>query len=212
MRVIDLTLPVEAQQDGRQTVRLDEWPLQCDHKPYTGMVYHFTHNSMVGSYLDFPGHIKETDDGMDAENCPVEKLFRVAATVIHLNRASGSGGIHAEELAAACPQSISGGALILNALGKLRSDQMEHRSVFLFKDAVRWIIDTKIHLIVSDVYESRGAGEGVFPLLFEAGISTVCRPNHLHAIDRPHVKLTVLPVRWPRVTQLPCRVVVELED
>lgn len=212
MRIVDLTLPVYAIQRGHETARLEELPLKSTVNAYTGMIYHFHHDSMTGTYIDFPGHIKETDDGMDAENYPLGKLYRVPATVIHLNRVSGSGGISAAELASACPVPVKGGALVVNALGKLRFDEIEHRSVFLAKDAVRWIIATGIHLFVSDVYENQKMNEGVFVELFHHGISTVCLPINLDRIDRPQFKLTVLHARFPRVTQLPCRVVAELPD
>lgn len=178
--------------------------------PYTGVVWHFQHDSMAGTYIDFPGHIKETDDGLDAVTYPLEKLFRVKAAVIHLRRASGSGRIGAEELAAACPSPSGAGALILNALGPLRFDQIEERSVYLGKDAVRWIIDAGFHLLVSDVFESNSDPQQVFNLLFAQGVSTVCCPNYLHRVDQPVVRLTALPLCFRTANQLPCRIVVEL--
>ncbi len=211
-RLVDLTLPAPAQQAGQATCLLDEWHLRAGTLPYTAMVYHFQHNSMAGTYIDFPGHIKETDDGLDSVTYPLEKLFRVEAAVVHLQRLSGSGHISADELRTACPPVSGAGALILNALGPLRFDEIVERSVYLGKDAARWIIDTGFHLLVSDVYESDTDPQQVFNLLFAARVSTVCCPINLHCISQPVVRLTALPLCFPKATQLPCRVVVELDE
>lgn len=203
---VDLTLAIPAQPaDGAAVVTPEELRIQN----YTGMVYHFRHNGMAGTYLDLPGHIKETADGFDAANYPVEKLFRVEATVIRLDRAGGSGAVTAAELEAVCPRPFRGQALVLNALGARRFDAIESRSVWLGRDARRWIINQHIHLLVSDIYESQ-ALEGVFLELFRAGVATVCQPVNLSALVTPYVRLTALPARFETATQLPCRVVAEL--
>ena len=212
MRLVDLTLPIPATLAGRQIVRREPLEIRSGGTCYTGMLYQFSHGSMAGTYLDLPGHIKETDDGMDAENCPVEALYRLAATVLHLDRQSGSGAVHAAELAAAGPAPAAGGALIVNALGAKRFDEIEERTVWLALDAVRWIVSTGVRLLVSDVYESTPVLTGVFPELFAAHIATVCYPVNLHRLAAPRVRLTALAPRFQTATQLPCRVVAELPD
>ncbi|MBN1671028.1 MAG: cyclase family protein [Kiritimatiellae bacterium] len=210
MKIVDLTLPVPETENGTATARLEERPIRMGAVAYTGMVYRFTHGSMAGTYIDFPGHIKETDDGADALNYALERLYRVRASVIRLDRQSGSGKISAGELAAACSESVSGGALILNALGARRFDAIAERSVYLGKDAVEWIIGRGVHLLISDVYESNADPQGVFQDLFAAGVSTVCCPVNLHELPAPAVTVTALPLRFARVTQLPCRVLAEV--
>jgi len=211
MRCIDLTLPVTGKPRDPDTVRLEEWPIRMGAVSYTGMVYRFAHGSMAGTYIDFPGHIKETDDGTDALNVPIERLYRVPAVVLRLDRADGSGRISAAELQTACPEQPSGGALVLNALGTRRFDEIRERSVYLGKDAVQWIVRTGVHLFVSDVYESNDDPQGVFQDLFGAGISTVCCPVNLHELTAPTAKVTAFPLRMAKVTQLPCRLVAELD-
>jgi kynurenine formamidase len=211
MRLVDLTLPVPVSVKGTPTARLEEVPIGHASSRYTGMIYHFQHNSMVGTYIDFPGHIKETDDGVDAASYPLDRLVRIPAFVIHLDREGGSGGVSASELATACPPDARGGALILNALGSRRFDEIEFRSVWIEKDAVQWIIGTGAHLLISDIYESPPL-HGVFFDLFTSGVSTVCCPINLHLVNRPRATITVLTPRFPAVTQIPCRVVAEVED
>ena len=212
MRRIDLTYAVAPEQDGQPVVTLDERLLARPGGTYTGMVYHFRHHGMAGTYIDLPGHIKETDDGLDAASYPLEKLFRVDAAVVHLDRESGSGGITGEELAAAHQRGAPAGALVLNALGPRRFDAIAERSVWLAKDAVQWIVDTGIHLFVSDVYERQPEPLGTFYDLFAAGIATVCCPVNLHRLDAPRCRITALPARFPTVTQLPCRLVAEIDE
>ncbi len=210
MRLIDLTHPVPTEGNGHLTVTLEEWPLVLDGEACTGMVYNFAHNSMAGTYLDLPGHVRETDDGYTAENYPLEKLYEVPAVVAHLPRAGTPGKISAGELEEACPTLPEGGALVVHALGPLRFCDMDPQSVALTREAVQWMVARGIHLLVSDVYEHREEKEGVFLHLFRAGIATVCCPVNLQALSA-RVRLTVLVPRYPEATQFPCRVVARVE-
>ena len=211
MTVVDLTLRIPLREGGKPTSVERDVLIASAGATYTGVVYDFSFSSMAGTYIDFPGHIRETDDGLDAASYPVDKLLRVDSAVIHLDRASGSGAVSAEELDAACPPCDGVGAIVLNALGARRFDEIEERSVFLGSDAVSWLIDRGIHLFVSDIYEST-AIHGVFNDLFGAGISTVCSPVNLQALTDPRAKLSVFCPAFPGVTQIPCRLIAELED
>ncbi len=213
MPLIELSMPVTDSQDKRNRVcRIEnkQLPVDTAGARYTGMIYDFEFGSMAGTYVDFPGHIKELNDGKDAANYPLEKLFRIDAAVIRLDKPDRSGEVTAEELKQACETEVEGGALIVNALGGRRYDAIEERSVYFSHDAIGWIVSTGIHLIVSDIYESK-AIHGVFYRFFENGISTVCLPVNMHLLTQPKVKLTVLPLPFPNVTQLPCRVIAETE-
>ena len=186
-------------------IALRRVPLKSQKTAYTGMVFDFPVNSMDGSYIDFPGHIAETDDGQRADTVPAEDFYRVPCTVIHLNRQSGPVG--AEELAAAGGR-LETPALLLNALGTFDADQLPCRSVWLDDSAVDWLVDSGIRLLVSDIYESP-ALEGVFLKLFQARISTVCEPRRLAAVKGPQVLLTISFLRLPIVTQIPCQILAE---
>ena len=189
-------------------IRREEKKLQSGLVSYTGVVYTMTHDGMSGTYIDFPGHIAETDNGLYADNCPLERVFRVPASVIHLSKKSGDGAVSGAELEEAFGGKIHTDALIINALGKLNPLEMAKRSVFLDDSAIQWIIDSKCRLLVSDIYESE-ALHGVFLKLFSAGITTVCLPVNLAALTAKEVLLTALFARMPGVTQLPCRLVAE---
>ena len=209
-QIVDLTLPIEPQQRGNDTLRTERWHITpAGRAAYFARVHYFSHDSMAGTYLDFPSHIEATDDGSDAAGFPADRLYRLDATVIHLARRDGSGAISAEELAAACPAPPLGQALILNALGPLRFDQIAPRSVYLAAGAVQWIIEQGFRLLAADVFESNERPQGVFETLFAAGVLTVCQPVNLDKLIWPRVKLTVLPLRVAGATQLPCRVIAE---
>lgn len=202
MKLIDLTFDLGFES---KEYNLD---LKSPGIKYTGVCYDFKMNSMAGTYIDFPGHIAETDDGQNAKNYPLEKLYRRNAKVIHLDRTKGA--VSAKDLADSSKCKIDkGDALIINALGSLRFDDVPERSVYLDKSAVDWIIEQGVELLISDVYESTEL-LGVFYYLFEAGISTVCYPVNLDKITTPEAKITVLPLPISGAVQIPCRVIVEI--
>lgn len=208
MNVIDLTMPVTLA-DKTSSIKTEEWKLSgLNGSSYTGIVHEFKYSSMSGTYIDFPGHIKETDDGMDAMNCPVDKFLRIESAVIHLSKESGSGAVSAEELKSACRFEKNIRALVINALGPKRFDEIESRSVFLDDSALDWIISLGIELLVSDIYESP-ALHGAFLRLFQKRISTVCCPVNLHLLDVPDVKLSCFFIPHESAVQLPCRLIAE---
>jgi kynurenine formamidase len=216
MKLIDLTLAVEESPFGgalpAPVIECEHWNLTAANGPYTAQVYNLKMNGMSSSYIDFPGHILETDSGLDASNCPLEILYRVRAAVIRLDRESGSGAVTAADLKMAAPAGVeSGDAIIINALGERRFDMIESRSVWLAADAVQWIIGHNTKLLVSDIYESVDI-QGVFRDLFAAGINTVCFPVNLDKLTSDFVSLTVLPLKVGGVTQIPCRIIAEVDE
>lgn len=221
MKLTDLTLPIAAQSlereapadlpQPRQVITTRIWSVADGARRYQARVHDIAHWSMAGTYLDLPGHIVETDDGVDAVHLPLARLYRLASTVVRLQRVSGSGRIGADELAAAAPDPVGGAAMVINALGTRRFDEIEYRSVYLGIDAAQWIIDAGVQLLVSDVYESDAEPQGVFPALFRRGICAVCCPVELHRLGN-HPLITALPLRTCGATQVPCRLLAEEEE
>lgn len=211
MKLVDLTLQIPQRENNHPLVATDEWLLSGKGMSYTGMVYHFNHWSMSGTYIDFPGHIKELDDGMDASNYPLEKLYEVESVLLRLDRDPYSGKIHADELETACGVVGRIGGVIVHALGDRRFPEISGCTVSLASDAVQWIVDKGAHLLVSDVYENSQDPENVFWHLFSAGVSTVCIPDNLSQLRGKVVNLTVLFPRFPGVTQLPCRLTARMD-
>jgi kynurenine formamidase len=219
MRLTDLTMPMRAlepQWDGpglptRQVPPLSTrvWTIADPAGPYHARVHYFGYWSMAGTYIDLPGHIVETDDRQDAASLPAATLFRLPATLVRLDRCRRPGAVRAAELQAAVPAGPGCPAVVLNALGPHRFDAIPERSVYLARDAVRWVIDRGVRLLVSDVYESDDDPQDVFRTLFGAGVATVCHPESLGTLAGPRLRVTALPLRIPGATQLPCRVLAE---
>lgn len=207
MKLIDLTLTVAQAENAFVPQRIFISGMGGD---YTAIVYDYNHSGMVSTYIDFPGHIEHLNDGTHAANCAVEKLYRVTATVIHLDCADGFGAVTADMLKLALKSDKPSGAMIINALGRRRFDEIKFRSVWLASDAVKWIVESSIHLLVSDIYESEKL-HGVFPPLFAAGIYTVCNPVNLHLLTSKRIRITALPLKFEGATQLPCRLLAEWE-
>ena len=189
------------------TVKREEIALTSAATHYTGVVYTLTHDGMSGTYIDFPGHIAETDDGTDAENCPLEQIWRVPASVIRLHRQSGSGAVTADDLERAWGGRPDTPAIIINALGDLNPHDIERRSVYLDDSGLDWLIALPCRLLVADIYESQ-ALHGAFLKLFRAGITAICEPVNLGTLPRS-VFLTALFPKIPGVRQLPCRLVAD---
>ena len=211
MAVIDLTRDFVLEFGEPVAVGRQERRLESGNTTYTGVLYDFGFPSMTGSYIDFPGHIAETDDGRRADNVAVEEFFRLPAQVIHLDRADNSGAVGAAELEAASGGAAGLPALILNALGRRNPHDTDWRGVYLGMDAVEWIIASGCRVLLSDIYESKNL-EGVFLRLFAAGICAVCEPVDLARLRADRAELTVLFPRYPGVTQAPCRIVAEFPE
>ena len=222
MILVDLTLPIppeEPESDGpgqpfaaRPTLVTREWVLPGPGPARRARVHYLHHWGMAGTYLDLPGHLAETDDGVDVAGAPLDRLYRLPAVVAHLDRSRQPGRISADELATACPPTGGAAALVVHALGRRRFDEVPHRSVYLGRDAVAWIVSTGVGLLVADVYESDSDPQQVFTGLFAAGVWAVCHAIDLHRLDQPRFWLTALPLRYPTATQVPCRLLAELGE
>ena len=206
MSIVDLSCGFSA--ETVRKIRIREVPLKSEQTAYTGLVYDGEINSMDGSYVDLPGHIRETDNGERADNVPLENFYRIPCSVIRLNRKSGSGAVSASELEQAFGGPVSTPALMINALGKLEPDEIDLRSVWLDFSALDWMIACGVRLLVSDIYESK-ALHGVFLKLFSAGVTTVCEPRGMSRIGGKVIELTVLFPKVSGVTQIPCRILAD---
>jgi kynurenine formamidase len=163
---------------------------------------------MSGTYVDFPGHIAEFDDGLDAGNCPIEHLFMLDTTVIHLRRDAAMREVTADELDAAGIE-FKGEVLIVHALGvRSWSDFSEDAIPYFGPSAIRWIVGRRPKIFVSDIYEKRPDQQGIFVELFRNHISCVCLPANLDQLRETYPKSCIVPLKLDKVAQAPCRLVV----
>ncbi len=200
MKIIDLTQKIT------KDFRTDIVNIVLSGSKYHAFVHQFHLSSMAGTYIDFPGHIKEFDNGFDSSNYPVEKLFMVDATVIKLNRSGKQREIHSEELEAA-GVALDTPAVIVDAGWNALKEKNQDEIYFFEKDAITWFISKNIYLFVSDVYENHKDPRGIFVEFFRKGILTICNPANLEKITASKVKLCIFPLRIPGATQVPCRII-----
>ena len=221
MTVLDLTVPIPPVETQREkpdgpakyvaTVATHRWHIASSAGDYTARVHVFSYWSMSGTYIDFPGHVVETDDGVDAASASLADLFRVESAVLHLRRQDEPGAVSAAELEAAAAGLPAFPGLVLNALGDRRFDEVPPRSVYLSREAVAWMVARGVRLLVSDIYESATRPQNVFPHLFRAGIATVCCPAPLSRLPGKRARITALPCAVPGATQAPCRLIAEYD-
>lgn len=205
MTLVDLTRR-KGRVNQNAEILASDVPLKSENTQYTGVIYSLKTSSMEGTYLDFPGHIRETDDGLRADNAPLKDFYRIPASVIHLNRKNG--GVSAFELEEAFGGIPKTPWLIINAMGETDETELPLRQVWLDHSALDWILAAGIRCLISDVYESPSL-HGVFLKLFQAGVSTVCCPANLHSVTAKEVLATCLFLPLENVTQIPCRLIAE---
>ena len=204
MRLVDLTLPIAFDTDDAR--REDYFlPLAIQGRAYRALCHRFAFDGMSGTYLDYPGHVAETDDGDHAGVCPLERLFMLPTTVIHLDRDPADRVVTAAELEGAGVE-VRGEALIVHALGAKRFSDFNLETIPYFgPDAIQWIVRHDLRLFASDIYENRHDLQGIFTELFVRGISCVCLPVDLHEIRETHPRCCAVPARMEGAVQLPCR-------
>lgn len=202
MRIIDLTL--ETPETGNR--RILKLPMP-DGNCYKGVIYDFPLSSMSGTYIDFPGHIEEFDDGKDAANFPLRKLFMVETTVIRLKRNSLPREIDGKELEDAGVPVKTPGLVVKVDDWDLKSPDSKGKAPFYGKSAIRWITSKRINLFISNVYENHADPRGIFVELFRSGITCVCIPANLDKITGNRIKICAIPLKIPGAVQLPCRLI-----
>ena len=203
-KLIDLTLTFN-HTDFPSSIETYNVSLDIEGESYNAACYKFANDGMCGTYVDFPGHLVEFDDGTHAGNYPMEKLFMVPATFLRLNLQAGQREITIADLEAARTE-IKGEMAILHALGdKNFYDYTPETIPYLKKETFEWFIGKGIRLFASDVYENKCSYEGIFPAFFKNRITCVCYPVNLQAISSTYLHACVVPLKVDNVVQLPCR-------
>ena len=204
MKIIDLTCKIIKGIPGKNVSVCSIKKIKMPEKDYQGLIYDFYLSSMSGTYIDLPGHIKEFDNGLDASNYPLEKLFMVDTTVIRLHRQGLGREIRAEELEKT-GISVKNQGLLINSGWDLGAGKPTQEIPFYGRDAIEWIVSKGINLFISDVYENHSDPRGIFVEFFKAGIACVCIPANLEKLSKSKIKVCAIPIRIPGAVQVPCR-------
>ena len=211
MRIIDLSLVIgtEIESTPQGETYIIKLPIKGD--VYDGVCHRFEWNSMSGTYIDFPGHIARFDDGSDAANYPLEKLFMVETTFINLKREGRERAITAEELDAAGVE-VTGEALFIHAREGTPFYRSKENIPYYDPSAIEWIVSRDIRLFLSDVYEKQPDQQGIFVELFRRGIACVCCMVGLEQVTQQQVKVCAIPIPAAGAKQVPCRLFVVEDD
>lgn len=204
MRIVDLTLEITF---PSEVSRAEDYsiPLEIQGEKYKALCHKIHIDGMSGTYLDFPGHIVETDDGVHAGNCPLTDLFMLDTTVIRLDRHNSKREVTGEELDAANIE-VKGDALIIHALGDRDCTEFDiHNIPYFGPSAIQWILGQQFRVFASDIYENKADLQGIFSELFSRGVPTVCVPVNLRQIRETYPKSCIIPARMRGIVQLPCR-------
>ena len=204
MRIVDLTHKIvfPSPEADKEDYHI---PLSIKGRAYKALCHKLRCDGMSGTYLDFPGHVVETDDGLHAGNCPLEDLFMLPATFLRLNREGKGREVTADALEAAGAE-VRGKALIVHALGDRGFFDYTNDTIPFFGDsAVGWILDKGVKVFASDIYENKLDPRGIFTELFAAGTAAVCCPVNLQAVRATYLRVCVVPLRMEGAVQLPCR-------
>ena len=205
MKIIDLTHPVIHWNLQREDKRL-----KSPGTEYTGVVYRLSLDSADTSYLDLPGHIRETDDGRHAANTGLSEFYRKRATLLRPEHRP-DGAVTRELLERAASGKTLHPVMILHALGETDDADIPLRNIYLTSDAVEWFAEKRCRCIIGDAWESVRL-DGVFLRLFRAGISCVCHVVNLRELpENKEFFVSVVFLPYPGVTQIPCRVFAEVE-
>lgn len=184
---------------------------QADGKEYMGLCTGFSGCSTSGSYIDFPGHIDITDNGVDAGNANILDFFRQKAYLIRpeLNE---HGGITAQALQEAC-KDMPSDVKILAIDGMRRQSDAKPIEIlsYLELETVDILANMNLTCLMADSYEKENY-EGVFYQLFKRNLSCICMPGKLWLLPEKTVFiLSVIFLPVAGAVQTPCRLIAELD-
>ena len=184
---------------------------QADGKEYLGLCTGFSSCSSSGSYIDFPGHIDITENGVNAGTVDILEYYRRKAYLVR-PELNAAGGITAQALQDAC-KDMPGDVKILIVDGcRLQEDIDPAAGQSYFElETADVLADMHLTCLVADSYEKKNY-EGVFYQFFQRGLPCVCAPCKLWLLPEKTVfTLSVIFLPVNGAVQTPCRLIAELE-
>ena len=175
-------------------------------------------HSQTGTYLETPAHFLGYEKSYPLTDVKPEDLYERQAVVLQV-RPEDNGDrppVTKEMLErAADGLTIPEGAALLVSTGwgkHWRLDDYLTRAPYFTRDAMQWLIGQKPFLLSSDMprWENLENPQGFFPDFYAADILMLAPTVRLEEIDRPYVRLTVLPLYAEGTCCCPCRAVVIL--
>jgi len=175
-------------------------------------------HSQTGTYIETPAHFYGNDNCYLMNDVPLEKLVNVPVTILTLEPTQFEHGgrtpITLDMISSAkgADKLREGDALLINTgfdIHWMESDYIE-RSPFITNEAMKWIISKKPSILGSDFprWENLEKPEGIFPIFYEADILMLAPVTNLRNVQSERAALTVLPLKIPGTSCIPCRAIV----
>ncbi len=182
-------------------------------------------HSQTGTYLETPAHFLGADGAPLVDDLDLRTLVDRPAVVLHVERTgrtflSGEGRapVSAADLdRAADGREILPDAALLVATGWGRY-WMDERylpdSPYFTADAMDWLLARRPFLLGSDFprWENLEIPQGFFPAFYASGCLMLAPCAGLERSFDPAPRLTVLPLRIPGTSCVPCRAILLEED
>ncbi|NLJ40611.1 MAG: cyclase family protein [Clostridiales bacterium] len=176
-------------------------------------------HSQTGTYLETPAHYFGNDKSYLLIDIPVEKLINIDCVVLnlmdnHTKDDMGRISITVKDLESCeAAASIAEGGAILVATGWDKywmEDKYLKKSPYFTYEAMRWLIEKKPFLMGSDFarWDNINKSENFFSEFYNADILMMGPCVDLVNIEKPKVKLTVLPLKIDGTSSAPCRAVI----
>jgi len=182
-------------------------------------------HSQTGTYLETPAHFLGPDAAPTVDGLDLATLVDRPAVVLHVERTdrvftSGSGRapVTADDLErAAGSRSIPDGCALLVSTGWGRywmDDRYLPDSPYFTADAMDWLLARRPFLLGSDIprWENLEFPQGFFPAFYAAGCLLLAPCTGLERSFDPAPRLTVLPLRIPGTSCVPCRAILVEEE
>jgi kynurenine formamidase len=184
-------------------------------------------HSQTGTYLETPAHFYGAERAPLVDDLDLATLVDRPAFVLHVERTdrvfrSGVGrekvsAADLERAAAVGGRPIPSGAALLVSTGWGRY-WMDERylpdSPYFTADAMDWLLACRPFLLGSDFprWENLDSPQGFFPVFFASGCLMLAPCVGLERSFDPAPRLTVLPLRIPGTSCVPCRAILVEEE
>lgn len=182
-------------------------------------------HSQTGTYLETPAHFYGNNKYYLVDDIPIEKIVNIPCHVINLYDNEFKNSIIPNkpitrsmlELSVGEEDDILENCAILVGTGwgkHWRRDFYLQSSPYFTYEAMKWLISKKPILLGTDFprWENIDKPENFFEDFYSAGILMLAPCINLENISKKQVKLTVLPLRIPGTSCIPCRAVVVEEN
>ena len=163
----------------------------------------------VGTHIESPYHAVKK--GADVSQLPIANLIGDAVILDFEHKGFGE-PITEDEMRQAGENLIREGDIVFikTGLSKYYHTEHSHDRPYLANDAVKWLVERKIHCLGVDCsgIENRTIKEQPnHRTLFEAGIPLIEHLNNLNALQENRVTVFILPYPIKGVASFPVRVI-----